>query len=105
MRKRTTFAEGRAQLARLERREAQAAARHFKSAAILLEAEVASLKSSIAALESSATARDTELLASKAQVLELKDYIAKRFADEVHALGAAHPLNQFQRAADRKSVV
>lgn len=100
MRKRTTFAEGRAQLARLERREAKAAARHFKSAAILLEAEVASLKSSIAALESSATARDTELLASKSQVLELKDYIAKRFADEVHALGAAHPLNQFQRAAD-----
>ncbi|KFZ11321.1 hypothetical protein V502_07600 [Pseudogymnoascus sp. VKM F-4520 (FW-2644)] len=107
MRKRTIFAEGQAQLARLSRREAKAAARHFKAAARhfrgkagVLEAEVAGLKTEVTFLESTATARDTELRASKAQVLDLKDFIAKRFAGEVHALGAAHPLTEFQRAAD-----
>lgn len=101
MRKRTIFAEGQAQLARLSRREAKAAARHFKAAARHFKGKAGVLEAEVAALKSSATAHDTELLASKAQVLELKDFIAKRFADEVHALGAAHPLNQFQRAADK----
>lgn len=101
MRKRTIFAEGQAQLARLSRRSAKAAARHFKGKAGVLEAEVTALKSEVTFLESAATARDTELLASKAQVLELKDFIANRFADVVHALGAAHPLTEFQQAADK----
>ncbi|KFX86072.1 hypothetical protein O988_09779, partial [Pseudogymnoascus sp. VKM F-3808] len=100
MRKRTQFAEGRAQLARVGRREAKIRTRRFKAKAESLEAEVAALESTVDTLESTLTERDAELRASKAQVLALKDYIAAQFADRVHALGAAHPLAEFQRAAD-----
>ena len=93
MRKRTIFAEGRAQLARMELRSAQATAADLTDKADILEVEVASLKSALAQ-------RDTELATSKAQVLALKDYIANRYADEVQALDATHPLAEFQRAAD-----
>jgi hypothetical protein len=93
MRKRTQFAEGRAQLARVGRREAKIRTRRFKAKAESLEATVATLTDTI-------TERDAELRASKAQIFALKDYIAAQFADRVHALGAAHPLAEFQRAAD-----
>lgn len=93
MRKRTIFAEGRAQLARVELRSAQATAADLTDKADVLEVEVASLQSALAQ-------RDTELAVSKAQVLALKDYIANRYADEVQALDATHPLAEFQRAAD-----
>ncbi|OBU01027.1 hypothetical protein VE01_00939 [Pseudogymnoascus verrucosus] len=107
MRKRTIYAEGRAQLARLERRSAKAAARHYKAKAGVLEAEVAVLTSSlgerdteVATLKSSLAERDAELDAAKAQVLALKDFIANRFTDAVQSLGAAHPVAEFQQAAD-----
>ncbi|KFZ16284.1 hypothetical protein V501_02286 [Pseudogymnoascus sp. VKM F-4519 (FW-2642)] len=107
MRKRTIFAEGRAQLARIELRAAKAAARHYKAKAGVLEAEVAVLPSSllerdteVATLKSSLAERDAELDAAKAQVLALKDFIANRFTDAVQSLGAAHPVAEFQQAAD-----
>ncbi|KFY05935.1 hypothetical protein V492_08228, partial [Pseudogymnoascus sp. VKM F-4246] len=94
MRKRTIFAEGNAQLARVELHSTQATVRDLRAKNSILEAENAALRASTRAIR-------TELRTSKSQVLALKDYIAKELTGRVAALGPDHPLNLFHRAADK----
>ncbi|OBT87849.1 hypothetical protein VE02_02102 [Pseudogymnoascus sp. 03VT05] len=100
MRKRTIFAEGRAQLARFEGRAFKEAARHYKAKAGVLEAEVAILTSQADIRDAEVATLKSELDAAKAQVLALKDFLADRFTGAVQSLGAAHPVAEFLEAAD-----
>ncbi|OBT78331.1 hypothetical protein VF21_02222 [Pseudogymnoascus sp. 05NY08] len=100
MRRRTIFAEGRAQLARFERRAFKAAARHYKAKAGVLEAEVAVLTSQADIRDAEVATLNTELDVAKAQLLAMKDFMANRFTGAVQALGAAHHVAGFHEAAD-----
>ncbi|OBT62658.1 hypothetical protein VE03_07480 [Pseudogymnoascus sp. 23342-1-I1] len=94
MRKRTAFAEGRAQLAHLERTDALARARRYKDAARHFRAEASVLEAAVAE-------RDAELVAANAKIEALKGFLAAQFAENVAALPADHELAAFQRAADK----
>ncbi|OBT51847.1 hypothetical protein VE04_08007 [Pseudogymnoascus sp. 24MN13] len=97
MRKHTIFGEGRARLARLAPAPPKQPPGTTKPRPPIWRPRSPCSPPLSESATPSATPSSTR---SKAQVLALKDFIANRFTGAVQSLGAAHPVAEFQQAAD-----